>query len=82
MLTNLISSNKRFHPIRFRSMAPMYYRKANAAIIVYDITNSKSFDQAKEWVEGNAIFGNDVLIVYVSFLFLELYRNIGTDIGK
>ena len=34
-------------------MAPMYYRKANAAIIVYDITNSKSFDQAKEWVSGN-----------------------------
>jgi len=33
-------------------MAPMYYRKANAAIIVYDITSSKSFEQAKEWVDG------------------------------
>ena len=33
-------------------MAPMYYRKANAAVIVYDITNPKSFDQAKEWVQG------------------------------
>ncbi|XP_065885932.1 uncharacterized protein [Dysidea avara] len=36
---------------RFRSMAPMYYRKANAAIIVYDITSSKSFEQAKDWVD-------------------------------
>ena len=33
-------------------MAPMYYRKANAAVIVYDITSSKSFEQAKEWVDG------------------------------
>uniref|UniRef100_A0A1X7TNP2 Uncharacterized protein n=1 Tax=Amphimedon queenslandica TaxID=400682 RepID=A0A1X7TNP2_AMPQE len=35
---------------RFRSMAPMYYRKANAAMIVYDITNEKTFDEAKLWV--------------------------------
>ena len=41
-----------FIAFRFRSMAPMYYRKTNAAIIVYDITSSKSFEQAKEWVDG------------------------------
>ncbi len=33
-------------------MAPMYYRRANAALIVYDITREKSFDEAKEWVRG------------------------------
>lgn len=37
---------------RFRSMAPMYYRKANAAFIVYDITSYESFDSVKSWVEG------------------------------
>jgi len=31
----------------------MYYRKTTAAIIVYDITNAKSFEEAKEWIEGN-----------------------------
>lgn len=30
----------------------MYYRKANAAMIVYDITNEKTFDEAKLWVKG------------------------------
>jgi len=36
---------------RFHSLAPMYYRGAQAAIVVYDITNKNSFDKAKEWVK-------------------------------
>ncbi|XP_048251202.1 ras-related protein RHN1-like [Haliotis rufescens] len=36
---------------RFRSMAPMYYRKANAAMLVYDITSSDSFYDIKDWVK-------------------------------
>ncbi|CAN7998300.1 unnamed protein product, partial [Ixodes hexagonus] len=35
---------------RFRAMAPLYYRKANAAIIVYDITSPNSFEAMKHWV--------------------------------
>uniref|UniRef100_A0A1X7TP29 Uncharacterized protein n=1 Tax=Amphimedon queenslandica TaxID=400682 RepID=A0A1X7TP29_AMPQE len=35
----------------FPTMAPMYYRKANAAVIVYDVNNEKSFQEAKEWVK-------------------------------
>ncbi|EEC16208.1 small GTPase, putative [Ixodes scapularis] len=30
--------------------APLYYRKANAAIIVYDITSPNSFEAMKHWV--------------------------------
>ena len=37
---------------RFRAMAPMYYRKANAAFLVYDITSYQTFEHIKEWVEG------------------------------
>ena len=37
---------------RFRSMAPMYYRRANAAMIVYDVTRENTFEEAKEWVKG------------------------------
>ena len=37
---------------RFRSMLPMYYRRANAAIIVYDVTSKDSFIQVTEWVQG------------------------------
>ena len=35
---------------QYRSVAPMYYRKAKAAIIVYDITKRATFEHAKEWV--------------------------------
>ncbi|POW08070.1 hypothetical protein PSTT_07825, partial [Puccinia striiformis] len=37
---------------RFRSMAPMYYRGANAAILVYDITNKESFLDIQNWLNG------------------------------
>lgn len=36
---------------RFRSMAPMYYRGSNAAVIVYDITSMQSFLDVKSWIE-------------------------------
>ncbi|KAI6203556.1 putative Ras-related protein Rab-5B [Aphelenchoides besseyi] len=36
---------------RYHSLAPMYYRGAQAAIIVYDITNQESFAKAKNWVK-------------------------------
>lgn len=36
---------------RFRAMAPMYYRKANAAILVFDVTKLSSFNDMKSWIE-------------------------------
>mmetsp|Transcript_100628 Transcript_100628/g.197519 ORF Transcript_100628/g.197519 Transcript_100628/m.197519 type:complete len:205 (+) Transcript_100628:54-668(+) len=36
---------------KYHSLAPMYYRGAAAAIIVYDITRSTSFKTLKHWVE-------------------------------
>jgi len=36
---------------RFRCLAPMYYRGASAAMLVYDITDFGSFERAQEWVE-------------------------------
>ena len=35
---------------RFRSMAPMYYRNANAALLIFDLTNYDSFINVKSWV--------------------------------
>jgi small GTP-binding protein len=35
---------------RFRSMAPLYYRGAVAAILVFSITDESSFEKLKEWV--------------------------------
>lgn len=37
--------------LRYHSLAPMYYRGAQAAIVVYDIQNRDSFQRAKTWVK-------------------------------
>lgn len=37
---------------RFRSMAPMYYRNAKAAILVFDLLNEATFEKIKEWLQG------------------------------
>ncbi|XP_038971622.1 ras-related protein Rab5A-like isoform X1 [Phoenix dactylifera] len=36
---------------RYHSLAPMYYRGAAAAVIVYDITNWATFMRARKWVQ-------------------------------
>lgn len=36
---------------RYHSLAPMYYRGAHAAIIVYDVSSQESFARAKIWVK-------------------------------
>eukprot|EP00055_Hartaetosiga_balthica_P006960 m.23164 g.23164 ORF g.23164 m.23164 type:complete len:211 (+) comp5526_c0_seq2:234-866(+) len=35
---------------RFKGIAPLYYRGSDAALVVYDITNTSSFEKAKEWI--------------------------------
>ncbi|KAL7496104.1 hypothetical protein ACHAWT_006535 [Skeletonema menzelii] len=52
---------------RYRSLAPMYYRGAAAAIVVYDITNPDSFAGAKSWVKELQRRGDqNVVIALVS----------------
>lgn len=36
---------------RYKSLAPMYYRNANAALCVYDITSRSSFTKAQDWIK-------------------------------
>ena len=51
---------------RYHSLAPMYYRGAQAAVIVYDITNANSFEKAKQWIQELKRQGNpDIVIALV-----------------
>jgi len=36
---------------KYRSLAPIYYKGADVAIIVYDVTNEQSFQTLKFWIE-------------------------------
>ena len=51
---------------KYRSMTPLYYRGAYAAIIVYDLTDKQSFDGAVSWInEIRNIEGKDIEIAVV-----------------
>ncbi|TAQ85023.1 hypothetical protein B7494_g6658 [Chlorociboria aeruginascens] len=51
---------------RFRSLIPSYIRDSSVAVVVYDITNMKSFQNTKKWVDDvRGERGNDVIIVLV-----------------
>ncbi|OLL23389.1 GTP-binding protein ypt5 [Neolecta irregularis DAH-3] len=48
---------------RYKSLAPMYYRNANCAVVVYDITQTTSLEKAKAWVKELQRQANDDLVI-------------------
>lgn len=48
---------------RYHSLAPMYYRGAAAAVVVYDISSVDTFVRAKKWVEELQRQGNTNLVM-------------------
>jgi len=51
---------------RFRSLIPSYIRDSSVAVVVYDVTNAKTFEQTRKWVDDvRSERGNDVIIVLV-----------------
>lgn len=40
-----------FPPIRFRSIAKSYFRRADGVLLLYDVTCEKSFLNVREWVD-------------------------------
>ena len=36
---------------RYHALTPMYYRNANAAVVVFDVSNVTSFERAQKWYE-------------------------------
>ena len=47
----------------------MYYRKANAAMLVFDITNPESFEDLKGWVLGRCKLNSLFIFIFgITFL--------------
>ncbi|KAG0438860.1 Ras-related protein RABF2b [Dictyocoela muelleri] len=66
---------------RYNSLIPMYYRGANVALIVYDITNPESFEVAKKWVHELTTEKpkNFLKVVVGNKVDLEDYRRVSYD---
>ena len=50
---------------KYHSLAPMYYRGAAAAIIVYDITRAASFQTLKNWVRELQQLGPENIVIAI-----------------
>jgi len=63
---------------RFHALGPIYYRDANGALLVYDITDHDSFVRVQNWVkELRKMLGNDVVLVIAgNKCDLERNRNV------
>ena len=48
---------------RYRALAPMYFRGAAAAVVVFDITSRESFEGAKRWVRDLQRSSEEGLII-------------------
>jgi Ras-related protein Rab-22 len=68
---------------RYRSLLPMYYRNAAAAIVVYDITSEATFDVLQEWITELHRLGpqNIVLAIAANKCDLEEKREISRQRG-
>ncbi|KAJ3880604.1 P-loop containing nucleoside triphosphate hydrolase protein [Lentinula edodes] len=69
---------------RFRSMAPMYYRGANAALVLYDITNASTFEDVRGWLEELKKNCPPELIIYIvgSKADLHRHRQVSPDFAR
>lgn len=69
---------------RFRSLIPSYIRDSSVAVVVYDITNTNSFQQTNKWIEDvKAERGNDVIIMLVgNKTDLAEKRQVATESGE
>ncbi|KAA8523106.1 hypothetical protein F0562_009529 [Nyssa sinensis] len=69
---------------RYHSLAPMYYRGAAAAVVVYDISSMDSFQRAKKWVRELQRQGNPnlIMLLVANKADLETKRQVQKEEGE
>ncbi|KAF7436005.1 hypothetical protein PC9H_002831 [Pleurotus ostreatus] len=58
--------------LRFRTMAPMYYRDADAALLLYDTTSPATFDSIRVWLEALKNTAPHILVYVVGITHPKL----------
>mmetsp|Transcript_21351 Transcript_21351/g.25756 ORF Transcript_21351/g.25756 Transcript_21351/m.25756 type:complete len:216 (+) Transcript_21351:273-920(+) len=69
---------------KYHSLAPMYYRGAGAAVLVFDMCNQTTFDTLQNWVtelEGSGP-PNIVLVVCGNKADLSDHRRVQSDVAQ
>jgi len=69
---------------RYRSITNAYYKGAKGSLLVYDITNKKSFENLEKWISDLKTNGDDniSIILLGNKSDLENQRVIGIEEGK
>ena len=50
---------------KFKSITRQYYRDAHGAIIVFDLTSRKSFDEVKNWIKELKSYGSEETVIII-----------------
>ncbi|OHT05536.1 Ras-related protein RABF2b [Tritrichomonas foetus] len=68
---------------RYRAITPLYFHDADAAIIVYDITNDRSFQEVDLWYRALREKGPENMVIALAGNKCDLnYRAVTTNTGK
>ena len=60
---------------RFRSLGPIYYRNASAAVAVFDVTRSHSFDDLDGWLKQFISVAPDTALICIVANKIDLMKN-------
>jgi small GTP-binding protein len=69
---------------KYRAMTPMYYRGAQAAMVVYSITDESSFDAIDSWVDSMRQNAEPEVILFLCGNKVDLAdaRSVSTEAGR
>nr|CCC93373.1 putative small GTPase [Trypanosoma congolense IL3000] len=69
---------------RFHALGPIYYRSANGAILVYDVTDGDTLEKVRLWIrELRAVVGDQIqLVVCANKSDLEQEREVSEEKGR
>ena len=60
---------------KYRSLAKIFYKDAKAVVLVYDVTNEKSFNEMKDyWYEQIKQLGDKDIIIAIAANKSDLYE--------
>ena len=69
---------------KYKALAPMYYRGAAAAVVVYDITLESSFESVKRWIKELRQMGPQDIVIAIAGNKKDLtdQREVSTETGQ